>query len=231
VPLGPPPGPGDPRAATLPPYRGGVRTGLRPSHGTPEPSCRGVFRAERALPHNGLMPRLVTPDVTLHHSFLAAMREFVAENDQRALLPGEMAAYAAGRWSDPAGFAAYVEQVNAEPFEETPRPEGWVPCTTRWYAENGEFLGRITLRHRLNAFLREEGGHIGYSVRPSARRRGHATAMLRGMLPVAARNGLNSVLVTCDDTNTASRRVIEAAGGVLEDRRGSKLRFWVGTGA
>ena len=85
------------------------------------------------------------------------------------------------------------------------------------------------MRHRLTEFLRDVGGHVGYYVRPSRRRRGHATAMLRAVLPYAADLGLERVLVTCDDTNEGSRRVIEAAGGVLEDQRGVKLRYWLPT--
>jgi predicted acetyltransferase len=73
------------------------------------------------------------------------------------------------------------------------------------------------------------GGHIGYDVRPSARRRGHATAMLRAALPVARGLGIESALVTCDEDNVASRKVIEANGGVFEDQRGDKLRFWIPT--
>lgn len=76
----------------------------------------------------------------------------------------------------------------------------------------------------------EAGGHIGYDVRRSARLRGHATAMLRAALPVAAGLGLTSVLVTCDHDNVGSRRVIEAAGGEFEDQRGVKLRYRVATG-
>ena len=53
--------------------------------------------------------------------------------------------------------------------------------------------------------------------------------MLRAVLPYAADLGLEQVLVTCDDTNEGSRRVIEAAGGVLEDQRGVKLRYWLPT--
>lgn len=75
----------------------------------------------------------------------------------------------------------------------------------------------------------EVGGHIGYDVRPTARRRGHATAMLRAALPIARRIGIETVLVTCDLTNTASRKVIESCGGRFEDERGGKLRFWVPT--
>jgi predicted acetyltransferase len=57
----------------------------------------------------------------------------------------------------------------------------------------------------------------------------HATAMLRSALPLALRLGIESALITCDVTNLASRKVIEANGGVLEDQRGQQLRFWVPT--
>ncbi|WP_328581968.1 GNAT family N-acetyltransferase [Streptomyces sp. NBC_00370] len=176
------------------------------------------------------MPHLIAPDVRIHRSFLDAMQEFVEEGaDERSLLVHEMEEYA-DTWHRPEVFARYVAGLNAEPLEETPRVAGWVPMTTVWYVEGDTFLGRLSVRHRLNRFLAEVGGHIGYAVRPSARRRGHATAMLRGSLPVAHRLGIESALVTCDTTNIASRRVIEAAGGVLEDQRAGKLRFWIRTG-
>ncbi|WP_066944881.1 GNAT family N-acetyltransferase [Streptomyces lushanensis] len=174
------------------------------------------------------MPRFIAPDVRVQASFLDAMAEFVAEGaGERALLLHEMEEFAAS-WHRPEVFAAYVDRLNAEPLEETPRVAGWVPNTTLWYVDGDTFLGRLAIRHRLNPFLRELGGHIGYAVRPSARRRGHATAMLAAAVPVARGLGIESVLVTCDTTNTASRKVIEAAGGVLEDERGGKLRFWIG---
>jgi predicted acetyltransferase len=93
--------------------------------------------------------------------------------------------------------------------------------------EAGEVVGRISLRHELNELLFTWGGHIGYSVRPSARRRGHATAALAGMLEVCRGKGIDPVLITCDVDNVASRRTIEGAGGVYEDTRDGKLRFWV----
>ncbi|MFJ1645661.1 GNAT family N-acetyltransferase [Streptomyces sp. NPDC088258] len=176
------------------------------------------------------MPRFIAPDIRVHASFLDAMKEFTEEDaGERSLLLHEMEQYGA-TWHRPEVFAAYVERLNAEPLEETPRIEGWVPNTTLWYVAGDTFLGRLAIRHRLNPFLREVGGHIGYAVRPTARRQGHATAMLIAALPVARGIGIDSVLVTCDTTNVASRKVIEAAGGELEDRRGGKLRFWIGTG-
>jgi len=132
-------------------------------------------------------------------------------------------------WSTPEGFADYVASLRAQSNQETPRPAGWVPCTTWWWVDGPDYLGRIALRHQLTDWLRETGGHIGYDVRPAARRQGHATAMLRAVLPLAHGMGIDPALVTCDVDNLASRRVIQANGGVLEDERGGKLRFWVPT--
>ncbi len=75
----------------------------------------------------------------------------------------------------------------------------------------------------------EWGGTIGYDIRPTARDRGHGRAMLRAALPHAVGLGFDPVLVTCDADNVPSRKVIEANGGVFEDKRGDKLRYWIAT--
>jgi predicted acetyltransferase len=181
---------------------------------------------------NVVMPELSPPIVRVHDSFLAAMAEFGAE-ERGAPADGSMIGREirefGHRWALPEGFAAYVDWVKAQALEDTPRPEGHVPSTTLWWVQDDQYLGRIAIRHRLTPHLLEVGGHIGYDVRQSARRRGHATAMLRAALPVAHGLGIERALVTCDDTNTASRKVIEANGGVFDDQRGDKLRFWVPT--
>ncbi len=135
----------------------------------------------------------------------------------------------AAAWTSPEGFSHYVKKLREEALEELPRPEGLVPATTLWYVDGSTFLGRLAIRHRLTQHLLAAGGHIGYDVRPSARRRGHATAMLRDALPIVNRLGIEPALITCDTSNIASRKVIEANGGILEDQRGDKLRFWVAT--
>ena len=178
------------------------------------------------------MPNLQLPTSEVRESFLAAMAEFAAEGrgapDDHTMIGHEIRTFG-GAWRTTEGFAAFARSLRADALEETPRPAGLVPCTTWWWLGNDGYLGRIALRHRLTERLLREGGHIGYDVRPAARRRGHATAMLHAVLPEAAARGISSVLVTCDVDNVASTKVIQASGGVLENELDGKLRFWVPT--
>jgi predicted acetyltransferase len=173
------------------------------------------------------MPQLVAPDVRFRSSFAAAMAEFRAEGrgapDDRSVIGRYLRDHARALAGD-AAFGAFVDWICAARLDETPRPDGFVPTTELWWVERGEFLGRIGVRHRLTPALLEAGGHIGYDVRMSARRRGHATEMLHRALAVAREIGIDSALVTCDRDNVASRTVIERNGGVLEDERRGKLR-------
>ena len=178
------------------------------------------------------MPELLPPHPRVRASFAAAMEEFRLDGrgvpDDRSLI-GSYLREKDGAWSDDEAFRAFVDDVRAQRLEDTPRPAGYVPATELWWVDGDEFLGRIGIRHRLTPDLLEMGGHIGYDVRPSARRRGHATAMLRRALTLAREMGIESALLTCDIDNVGSRTVIELNGGVLEDERAGKLRFWVPT--
>jgi predicted acetyltransferase len=179
------------------------------------------------------MPTLVTPDVAVHASFLAAMAEFVAEGrgtpSDHTMVGAEIREFGA-RWSNPRDFTEYVHWLRDQAFEESPRPAHHVPSTTLWWVDGTRYLGRIAIRHRLTPSLREIGGHIGYDVRPSARRQGHASAMLRAGLPIAYDKGIDPALVTCSVDNIGSRLVIERNGGIVEDQRAGILRYWVPTG-
>jgi predicted acetyltransferase len=128
-------------------------------------------------------------------------------------------------------FAAWVRRLGSETDPAGPVAEGRVHCTYWWITEGDAVLGSIALRHYLNDFLLDAGGHIGYSVRPSARRRGLATYALGRVLKEARALGLDRVLITCELTNDASKRTILHFGGVQEDVRetvlGTTRRFWV----
>jgi len=180
--------------------------------------------------------RLVQPDPLLQRSYLEALAELEADGHGSAfdlVLPPEPGfpgvCFDRRTLGDPVTFEEFCRYTTALADPATPRPAGWVEGTYLWMVVDGTVVGRISLRHTLTPWLLEVGGHIGYVVRPSARRRGYATAALGRMLPVAAGRGIDPVLITCDDDNVASRRVIEANGGRLEDVRDHKLRFWVPT--
>ena len=187
------------------------------------------------------MIRLERPDVRFHRSYLEAHDEFAGttrDGDGLWVEPPDGRGYAGTTFDRDeleaaAGFARYVAWRLDRALEESPRPHDHVPCTFFWVVDDEHpdtYLGSASIRHRLTPFLLEVGGHIGYSVRPSARRRGVATQALRLLLPHAAALGIDPALVTCDVDNVGSAKVIEANGGVLEDVRGVKRRYWVPTG-
>jgi predicted acetyltransferase len=174
------------------------------------------------------MPTLTRPHVRFKDSFLEAMDEFAAEGraGEESMIGWDLDRFG-DTWDTDEGFASYVVTTLAE--AEHPRKPGFVCQTSWWWTEGHEYLGRISLRHELNDHLLQWGGHIGYDVRRSRRREGHATRMLAAVLVEAAGLGIDPVLLTCEAENTGSRRVIETNGGVLEDQRGPKLRYWVPT--
>ena len=104
----------------------------------------------------------------------------------------------------------------------------WVPASFLLAEVDGVVVGRTSIRHRLDEQLAVEGGHIGYCVLPAHRGRGHATEILRQSLTVARAHGVTKALLTCDETNVASRRVIEHCGGALESTDGRTRRYWIG---
>lgn len=91
----------------------------------------------------------------------------------------------------------------------------------------GRALGFLNLRLRLNEGLLNYAGHIGYSIRPSERGKGYAKETLSQGLKVAKEKNIKKALVTCSVNNPASRAVILANGGILEDVRNGVERYWI----
>jgi predicted acetyltransferase len=174
------------------------------------------------------MTALARPDVRLHPSWAATITEFGSET-----------VHGSGLWHveggpvdlTEAGCAEFVATVlpYADPDHEL--PEDRVHCDYYWITDgtgpDEEVVGFLALRHSLTAWLLEEGGHIGFSVRPSRRGQGHASRALALAVRRCDELGLDRALVTCDDDNLASARTIERNGGVYEDTRNGKRRYWI----
>lgn len=92
-----------------------------------------------------------------------------------------------------------------------------VRSTTLWLIDKNEFIGRVSIRHELNKKLLKTGGHIGYYIRKSKRGKGYGKQILVLGLVEAKKLGISKALITCDDDNIASLKIIEQNGGVLEN--------------
>lgn len=168
------------------------------------------------------MSRLTRPSVDYRKSYLQAMREFQSE--------GRYITYNLRRIGE--HFDDYVRQLYKQEEHDSTTP-GRVPNTEFWLIDNQTFIGRLNLRHRLNDYLFHVAGHIGYEIRPTQRRRGYGIEILRLGLLEARAIGLKRVLVTCDEDNIGSRRIIEHNGGIFENAvtvassSQHKLRYWI----
>ncbi|WP_280253537.1 GNAT family N-acetyltransferase [Nocardia abscessus] len=173
------------------------------------------------------MPALIAPTTRLHTAWLEAHDEWGPgrHEDGFGLRPADEV-------ESPAGFAAWVARLVEESSREAGKA-GQTRCTYRWIVEDDQVLGGIALRHEFDDFVRW-AGHIGYGIRPSARRRGLATWALGRMLDEARKLGMDRVLIICAADNIASAKTIQRHGGVLESIRDTQLgparRYWIDIG-
>jgi predicted acetyltransferase len=164
---------------------------------------------------------LVRPSAEHEESVLQYRREFIDSGDEL---------HGSGGLATASTFEQWLSEIRG--YEDgTNVGEGKVPATQYLAVRrsDGRLVGILNLRHRLNDALLTEGGHIGFGVRMSERRRGYATEMLELALQRCRDMGISRVLVTCDEDNVGSIAVIRANGGVLEpsDEVGSTQRYWI----
>ena len=147
------------------------------------------------------------PDVRLRESWAEAVAEF-----------GDEVMHGSGLWDfvpldvSESGCAEVVAHLLSRGDPSVRMPDGIVHSDYFWIADDSGFVGYLALRHALTPFLLEQG---------------HASRALALAFPRAAELGLERVLVTCDEDNEASRRTIERNGGVYEDSRKGKRRYWI----
>lgn len=166
-------------------------------------------------------PQLQLPSAKYKDSFLAAIKEYQAEDlpNYRNLPLEEMKA----------DFEGYVEKIRSEANGKN-LPAGYVPHTVFWLVDGDKYLGRLDIRHELTQYLETAGGHIGYDIRSSERRKGYGKLILELGLEKARQLGLKEIVITCDLDNVGSRKIIEANGGqyidqTVDDAGVGKKRF------
>jgi len=165
---------------------------------------------------------LAEPSHEYKESFLEGVREFQAEGRELYF----------DLKSISENFDTFLQQLQDQK-DRSKLPPHLVPSSDFWLIDNDEYVGRLSLRHELNEPLLTWGGHIAYEIRPSKRMRGYGKEILRLGLEKARELGLHRVLVTCNEDNIGSKKIIEFNGGKLENAvhvEGlpvRKLRYWI----
>jgi predicted acetyltransferase len=167
--------------------------------------------------------QLVKPTLELRNEYLDFYQEWKDSGED--MVPWVIS-------KDPSDFQGMVQFLfNNEKGENL--PENWVPDSTFWLVtDNKKVVGAVNIRHRLTEKLFNCGGHIGYGIRPSERRKGYATKLLSLTLDKTKELGINKVLVVCDQSNLASERTIIKNGGkqdasFTEEDGNVVKRFWI----
>jgi predicted acetyltransferase len=173
--------------------------------------------------------QLAPPADRYARSYLAALREGFRRGEQPVVPEASIRAIEAGFERHVARITEQAGSITLPSGEVVPK----VPFSLLWLVQGDEFIGEVSIRHRLNAWLLQEGGHIGYGIRPSLQRRGYGRLILALALEECRGLGLERVLVTALAANRGSVRIIEANGGRLENEidapsgDGRLRRYWI----
>ena len=153
--------------------------------------------------------KLVLPTPEYKEKLMDYKREFIESGDSMDGTAGLRNAETFEEW-----YSAFYDNLK----EETVR-DGLVPATTYMAisSDDGSLIGMIDIRHRLNDYLLNFGGYIGYSIRKSERQKGYATEMLALALIECKKLNIKKVLITCDKDNVASAKTIINNGAELEN--------------
>lgn len=169
--------------------------------------------------------KLIEPTAEYYQQIQAYRKEFLDCGDSMDGTSHLRRMEDPGKWVDYCRLSKNPDNV----------PEGSVTATQYIFVreDDKKIVGMLQIRHLLNNYLENYGGHIGYSVAPCERRKGYATQMLRIALPECKKLGIDKVLITCIDTNIGSRKTILANGGVYDstvyepDKKVFLEKYWI----
>ncbi|WP_144469585.1 GNAT family N-acetyltransferase [Bacillus thuringiensis] len=151
---------------------------------------------------------LLTPTTDLQEEYLDFYNEW--KDSGETMIPWVIT-------KNPANFPAMVQEL-LDAHNGINIPETWVPDSTYWLVtDKNKIVGAVNIRHSLTEHLFNAGGHIGYGIRPSGRRKGYATKLLKLSLEKTKELNIEKVLVVCDAVNTASEKTILHNGGIRDD--------------
>ncbi len=151
---------------------------------------------------------LLTPTTDLQDEYLDFYNEW--KDSGETMIPWVIS-------KDPSNFPAMVQEL-LDAHNGVNLPQSWVPDSTYWLVtDNNRIVGAVNIRHSLTEHLFNAGGHIGYGIRPSERRKGYATKLLELSLEKTKKLNITRALVVCDEVNTASEKTILHNGGVRDD--------------
>lgn len=166
---------------------------------------------------------LLTPTTDLQDEYLDFYNEW--KDSGETMIPWVIS-------KDPSNFPAMVQEL-LDAHNGVNLPQSLVPDSTYWLVtDNNRIVGAVNIRHSLTEHLFNAGGHIGYGIRPSERRKGYATKLLELSLEKTKKLNITRALVVCDEVNTASEKTILHNGGVRDDdfieEDGNVVRrFWI----
>lgn len=164
--------------------------------------------------------KLVEPNIKYKASHLEALKEIMKDDNRYFELYNQASN----------NFERYVEYIKRL---ATHPDEGEVPSTHLWLVEGDLFLGRLSVRPSLDDFMLKFGGHIGYIIAPAYRKHGYGYRILQLGLAYVCSIGMKRVLLTCNEDNIGSKKIIESCGGKLENKlyderiNKNKLRYWI----
>jgi predicted acetyltransferase len=166
--------------------------------------------------------KMIKPSIEYKDTFIEGLKEYQSEGDFSTVDAEERRE----------NFLKYIERLSSE-FKEGYGEKEKIHLEHLWFVDGKKYIGTVLLRHQLNEDLLQIGGNITYEIRPTERRKGYGYKMLELTLIEANKRGMNKVLITCDEDNIASKKIIEANRGIQdtaffkEGMRVKKLRYWI----